>query len=85
MIPKRNEKSTPESFRELSDDDRRSFEVFRNERELSDDDRRSSEVFRNKRELSDGDRRSSEGESKLREKYPMEIGGQRKEFQNKKN
>ena len=37
-------------------------------------------VFRNKRELSDGDRRSSEGVSELREKYPMEIGGQRKEF-----
>ena len=41
--------------------------------------------YRNKRELSDGDRRCSEGVAELREKYPMEIGGQRKEFQCKMN
>ena len=67
-IPKRNEKPTPKLSRELSDNDLRGSEVFRNERELSDADRRSSEVV-----------------SKLREKYPMEIGGQRKEFQCKMN
>ena len=42
-------------------------------------------VFRNKGELSDGDRKSFEDVLEKKEKYPMEIGGQRKEFQCKIN